>query len=73
MYTLQVLFGETGLIFSLDCNILIEKKIFAQQAAGIVFTSIGVLVVLVNIGLLCKNLVKKIYLYCVKYHKILMK
>jgi len=30
MYTLLVLFGETGLIFSLDCNISIEKKINAQ-------------------------------------------
>jgi len=30
MYTLLTLFGDTGLIFSLDCNISIEKKIYAQ-------------------------------------------
>jgi len=30
MYTFMTLFGDTGLIFCLDCNILIEKKIYAQ-------------------------------------------
>ena len=29
MYTLLTLFGDTGLIFSLDCNISVEKKLFA--------------------------------------------
>ena len=53
MYTLLTLYGDTGLIFCLDCNILIEKKIYAQKVAGIVFASIGIIVVVVNIGLLC--------------------
>jgi hypothetical protein len=30
MYTLLILFGDSGLIFSLDCNISIETKIYAQ-------------------------------------------
>ena len=30
MYTLLILFGDTGLIFSLDCNISIEQKIYAH-------------------------------------------
>ena len=30
MYTLLTLFGDTGLIFCLDTNISIEKKIHAQ-------------------------------------------
>jgi hypothetical protein len=55
MYTLLTLFGDTGLIFCLDTNISIEKKLFAQQIAGIVFTSIGILVTVVNIGLLCRK------------------
>jgi hypothetical protein len=29
MYTLLILFGDTGLIFCLDCNISIENKLFA--------------------------------------------
>ena len=55
MYTLLTLFGDTGLIFCLDSNISIEKKLYAEQVAGIVFTSTGILVVVVNIGLLCKK------------------
>jgi hypothetical protein len=55
MYTLLTLFGDTGLIFCLDSDISIEKKIYAHKVAGIVFTSIGILVVVVNIGLLCKK------------------
>jgi len=55
MYTLLTLFGDTGLIFCLDTNISIEKKLFSQQIAGIVFTSIGILVTVVNIGLLCRK------------------
>ena len=31
----------------------IEKKIYFQQVAGIAFASIGILVVIINIGLLC--------------------
>jgi len=53
MYTILIFFGDTGLIFSLDCNISIENKLFAQEVSGIVFASIGILVVIVNIGLLC--------------------
>ena len=30
MYTLLTLFGDTGLIFSLDSDISIEKKIYAH-------------------------------------------
>ena len=55
IYTLLTLFGDTGLIFCLDCNISIEKKIYAHQVSGIVFDSIGILVVVVNIGILCKK------------------
>ena len=55
MYTLLTLFGDTGLIFCMDSDISIEKKIYAHKVAGIVFTSIGILVVVVNIGLLCKK------------------
>ena len=55
MYTLLTLFGDTGLIFCLDSNISIEKKIYALQVAGIVFTSIGILVVVLNIVLLCRK------------------
>ena len=55
MYTLLTLFGDTGLIFCLDSNISIEKKLYSQQVAGIMFTSIGISVVVVNIGLLCKK------------------
>jgi energy-converting hydrogenase Eha subunit H len=55
MYTLLTLFGDTGLIFCLDSNISIDNILHAQQVAGIVFTSIGILVVVLNIGLLCKK------------------
>ena len=30
MYTLLTLFGDTGLIFCLDSDILIEKKLYAH-------------------------------------------
>jgi len=55
MYTLLILFGDTGLIYNLDSNVSIEIKLYAHMIAGIVFASIGILVIVVNIGLLCKK------------------
>ena len=55
MYTLMTLFGDTGLIFCLDTNISIEKKIYSQKVAGIFYTSIGIFVVVVNLGIFCKK------------------
>ena len=58
MYTLLFYFGDNGLIFGSDTNISMDSKILAYQVAGFTFASIGVLVILVNFGLISIKLHK---------------
>ena len=58
MYTLLFYFGDNGLIFGSDTSVSIDTKILANQIAGFTFASIGVLVILVNFGLISIKLPK---------------
>jgi len=62
MYTLLLYFGDDGLIFGSDTSISIDTKILANQIAGFTFASIGILVILVNFGLISIKLPKYITL-----------
>lgn len=58
MYTLMLFFIDGGLIHGTLTDLPIQSKIFAMQVASYAFTSIGILVIIVNFALLINGLIK---------------
>jgi hypothetical protein len=58
MYTLMLFFIDGGLIHGTLNDLPIHSKIFAMDVASYAFTSIGILVIIVNFALLFNGLIK---------------